>query len=62
MSKKGVKRNLISVVLTSLIIGMLIFSGPVYSIDVSFKNLPTEIDISNSLLINFSLEVQINDG
>lgn len=62
MPKNRVKGNFISVFLTLLVLVMVIFSGPVHAIDVNFQDLPEEIDVSNSLPITFSLEVQINDG
>jgi len=60
MYKLGLKRNLISLGFTVLIITMLLFSGPAKAIDVSLTTY--DIDISTDSIKTFTLQVQINDG
>ena len=58
MKNKG--RNLISVLITSIVISILFLSGPANAIDVSLDT--PDIDVTNDPTQTFTLEVQINDG
>jgi len=54
------KNNLASIFFTSLVIVMLVLSGPVSAIDV---NLTTpDIDYLNDDTIDFTIQIQVNDG
>ncbi len=59
--KKGVKDNLVSLVSTFLVIGLLIMSGPARAMEISFSNLPDTIDLSVPYY-PFNLEVQISEA
>ena len=62
MNKGDFKSNFLSIILTVFIISILILTGPAHAIEVNLLDLPQNIDVSDSSSINFSLEVEVNDG
>ena len=62
MNKDGIKRNIASIFLTIVIISILVLTGPAHAIEINLIDVPQSIDVSDSSIINFSLEIEVNDG
>jgi hypothetical protein len=54
------KNNILSIFLTTLVIGLLILSGPARAIDVNLET--PDIDYINDDTVEFKIAVDINDG